>query len=265
MATPDHLIVTECAIFRGAFGESVSGRAPARYPEPDRIRGPGGVERVSLQAMLAVIRLRWYVAAAVILVTAVAGWQVRHPKPTFVGTCVVVLVPPADPTAPNKLAAVTASIATAGYLVDLAVSDTSQTDALRRAGVVGEISVTPNNNGTAETPQYELPSEVLTVQTGDPTTAVSGVTALQAAYTKRFDAIQAADGVPVGQRITTEVLVPPVAEQVVGSKSRAVIGVGVLGIGATILLPIWFDRWAVRRGRRGFPFRRRRATIRKAV
>jgi hypothetical protein len=223
------------------------------------------VERVSLHAVLAVIRLRWYVAAAVILATAVAGWHVRHPKPTFVGTCVVVLVPPADPTAPNKLAAVTASIATAGYLVDLSVSDSSQAGALRRAGVVGDYAVTPNNNGTSETPQYDLPSEVLTVQTGDPATAVSGVTALKSAYARRFDTIQAADGVPAAQRITTEVLVPPAAEQVLGSKSRAIIGVGALGVGATILLPIWFDRWAVRRGRRGFGFFPRRTTTRKAV
>lgn len=223
------------------------------------------MERVSLSAVLAVIRLRWYVAAVVILATAVAGWHVRHPKPTFVGTCVVVLVPPADPTAPNRLAAVTASIATAGYLVDLAVSDSSQADALHRAGVVGDYAVTPNNNGTSETPQYDLPSEVLTVQTGDPATAVTGVTALKAAYARRFDAIQAADGVPASQRITTEVLVPPAAEQVLGSKSRALIAVAVLGIGATILLPIWFDRWAGRRGRPVFEFFPRRTMTRKAV
>jgi hypothetical protein len=205
------------------------------------------VGRVSLRAVLAVIRLRWYVAAAVVLATAVAGWHVRHPKPTFAGTCVVVLVPPADPTAPNKLAAVTSSIATAGYMVSLAVMDQSQTNTLRQAGVVGDYAITPNNNGTSETPQYDLPSEVLTDQTGDPTSAVSGVKALEVAYAQRFEALQASDGVPENLRIDAQVLVPPIAQQVIGSKSRATIAVGVIGLGAMVLLPLWFDRWATRR------------------
>lgn len=223
---------------------------------------------MSLREVLSVIRLRWYVAVAALLVTAVAGAWVHHPKPTFVGTCVVVLEPPTDPTAPNRLAAVTSSIATAGYMVNLAVMDGSQTAALRRAGVVGTYTITPNNNGTSETPQYDLPSEVLTVQTGDPESAVSGVTVLEAAYAKRFQEIQAADGVPKSLWITPEMLVPPVAQQVVGSRSRGVIGVGVLGLGATVILPIWFDRWAARRrGRSGREVRtaRRRATARKVA
>jgi hypothetical protein len=220
---------------------------------------------VSLREVLAVIRLRWYVAVLVILATAAAGYQVHRPKPTFIGTCVVVLEPPSDPTAPNRLAAVTSSIAVAGYMVNLSVMDASQTDALRQAGVAGEYAITPNNNGTSETPQYDLPSEVLTVETGDPVTAVSGVTALEAAYAKRFQAIQAADGVPRSLWITPEMLVPPVAQQVVGSRSRGAIGVAVIGMGAMVILPIWYDRWATSpRGRR-FWAARRRATARKAA
>jgi hypothetical protein len=237
-----------------------------------------GVGRVSLRAVLAVIRLRWYVAAVVVFATAVAGWHVRHPKPTFIGICVVVLVPPADPTAPNKLAAVTSSIATAGYMVNLAVMDQSQTNALRQAGVLGDYAITPNNNGTSETPQYDLPSEVLTDQTGDPTTAVSGAKALETAYSQRFDALQAADGVPEDLRINTQVLVPPVAQQVIGSKSRATIAVFLIGLGAMILFPLWFDRWATQRGntnqghgrgrgrkRRGLSLFGRRTTAGKAA
>ena len=225
---------------------------------------------VSLREVLSVIRSRWYVAAVVLLVTAVAGYWVHHPKPTFVGTCVVVLEPPADPTAPNRLSAVTSSIATAGYMVNLAVMDSSQTEALRRAGVVGVYAITPNNNGTAETPQYDLPSEVLTVETGDPATAVSGVTALEAAYAKRFQEIQAEDGVPKSLWITPQMLVPPVAQQVIGSRSRGLIGVAVLGLGAMVILPIWYDRWAARRRGRGrggrmFSAARRRVTVRKAA
>ena len=229
-----------------------------------------GVGPVSLREVLSVIRLRWYVAVAVMFVTAVAGYWVHHPKPTFVGTCVVVLEPPADPTAPNRLSAVTSSIATAGYMVNLAVMDNSQASDLRAAGVVGEYSIVPNNNGTSETPQYDLPSEVLTVQTGDPQTAVSGVTALEAAYAQRFQEIQASDGVPKSLWITPEMLVPPVAQQVIGSRSRGVIGVGALGLGAMVILPIWYDRWAARRRARGrggrmFSATRRRATVRKAA
>jgi hypothetical protein len=216
---------------------------------------------LSLRAVLAVIRLRWYVAAAALLVTAVAGWQVRHEKPTFAGTCVVVLVPPSDPTAPNKLAAVTSSIATAGYLVNLAVMDGSQRNALRQAGVTGVYSIAPNNNGTSETPQYDLPSEVLTVDTGDPATAVEQVTVLETVYAARFDALQAGDGVPSSQRISTQLLVSPVAQQVLGSRTRGVIGVGLIGTGAMVLLPLWSDRWARREPR----YRGRRATIGRAA
>jgi hypothetical protein len=202
---------------------------------------------------LAVIRLRWYVVAVVVLVAAVGGLHVKQTKPLYLGTSVVVLTPPKEATVPNKLAAVTPSIAVVGLAVNMSLLDKSQADRLRRDGVVGDFTITPRNSGTDETPQYLLPSELISVETGDPAVALRSVTTLQRLFAEQLDTWQADQGLAPVSRITAQVLVAPGVQPVLGAHSRGLIGTALLAAGASVVAPLWFDRyvrWRERRGRR---------------
>jgi hypothetical protein len=205
---------------------------------------------VSFREVLEIIRLRWYLAAAVILATLVAGWTVAHPQKTYQAESVVLLVPPKEPTAPNKLAATTPSIAVTGLMVDTILNDPTSAERLRAAGVAGDFTLAPRNNGTTETPKYTIPAEQLTVTGPDPDAAVASVAALSAVFTEELSDLQARAGVGTAYRITTQVLVPPTAAPVYGSKVRGLIGVAVIGVIGVVLLPHWFERYVRRRARR---------------
>ena len=88
---------------------------------------------MTLRALIDTIRLRWYVAAVIVLLTAVAGWKVDHPPRYYQASAVLLLVPPKEPDAPNALAAATPSIAQTGVLVDAVLSDKAAADRLRKA------------------------------------------------------------------------------------------------------------------------------------
>jgi hypothetical protein len=205
---------------------------------------------VSPREVLAALRRRWYVVAVVLLVTALGGWHVKHAQPLYQGTSIVVLAPPQQVTAPNKLAAVTPSLAVAGLAVNMALLDQSQTAALRQAGVVGDYTITPRNSGTDETPQYYVPSELISVETADPTVALHSVTVLQTIYGQQLASWQTAQGVDPGSQITAQVVAPPGVEEVLGAHSRGLIGTALLGLGAAVVLPLWFDRYSRSRARR---------------
>lgn len=205
---------------------------------------------MTLRELLDAIRLRWYVTGVIALITLAAGWKVDHPPHYFQATSVLLLVPPKAPDAPNSLAAVTPSIAQTGVLVDSVLNDPSSVGPLRKAGVTGDFSLAPRNNGTVQTPYYTVPSEQLTVSSGDPDAAVASVTVLAAQYSQELDDLQARAGVRSADRITTQLLVPPTATPVKGSKTRGLIGTAAVGAIALVLFPVWFDRSARRRARR---------------
>ena len=205
---------------------------------------------MTLRALIDTIRLRWYVAAVLVLLTAAAGWKVDHPPRYYQATAVLLLVPPKEPDAPNALAAATPSIAQTGVLVDTVLNDAAAANRLRKAGVTGEYSLAPRNNGTVQTPYYTVPAEQLTVNGGDPDAAVASVAVLTKLYSQELSDLQARAGVPTADRITTQVLVPPTATPVHGSKKRGLIGVAVIGTIALVLIPVWYDRMARRRARR---------------
>jgi hypothetical protein len=205
---------------------------------------------VSPREVLAVLRLRWYVVAVVLLATALGGWQVKHAQPLYQGSSIVVLAPPKEVTVPNKLAAVTPSLAVAGLAVNTALLDPSQAAGLRQDGVVGDYAIAPRNSGTDETPQYYVPSELITVETGDPAAALHGVTVLQTLYGQQLDTWQADQGIEPSIRITAQVLVPPDVQEVLGAHTRGLIGTALLGFGAAIVLPLWLDRYLRSRTRR---------------
>jgi hypothetical protein len=201
--------------------------------------------------VLRVLRLRWYVVAVVLFATAIGGWQVKHPQPLYQGTSIVVLAPPEQVTAPNKLVAVTPSLAVAGLAVNMALLGPTQTARLRQAGVLGDYTITPRNNGTDQTPQYFVPSELISVETDDPAVALHSVAVLQSLYGRQLAAWQTDQGVAQSSQVTAQVLAAPSVQQVLGSHSRGLIGTALLGAGAAIALPLWFDRYVNSRPRRG--------------
>ena len=208
---------------------------------------------MSLREVLAVIRLRWYVVAVVVLLAAAGGWHVKHMKPLYLGTSVVVLTPPKEVTVPNKLTAVTPSIAIVGLAVNMALLDKSQADHLRQEGVVGDFTITPRNSGTEQTPQYILPSELIGVETGDPAVALRSVTILERLFAEQLDTWQADQGLAPATRITAQVLVAPGVQPVIGSHTRGLLGTALLAAGAAVVAPLWFDRyvrWRERSGRK---------------
>jgi len=205
---------------------------------------------VSFREVLEIVRLRWYLASAVLLLTLTAGWLVDHPQRMYQATSVILLVPPKAPTAPNKLAATTPSVAQAGLMVDMILNDDTYAQRLRVAGVSGDFTLAPRNNGTTETPKYTIPAEQLTVTGPDPDRAVASVAALSAVFEQELADLQARAGVRAAYRITAQVLVPPTAAPILGSKIRGLVGVALLGTMGAVLLPHWFERYARRRARR---------------
>jgi hypothetical protein len=213
---------------------------------------------VSPREVIAVLRLRWYVVAVVLFATALGGWHVKHVQPLFQGTAIVVLAPPVQVTAPNKLAATTPSLAVAGLAVNMALLDRSQDARLRQDGVIGDYTITPRNSGTDETPQYYVPSELISVEAGDPTVALHSVTVLQALYNQQLADWQTEQGVATESQITAQVVAPPGVQEVLGAHSRGLIGTALLGVAAAIVLPLWYDRIVRSRA----PRRTRRVRVR---
>lgn len=205
---------------------------------------------MSLQEVIEIVRLRWYLAAAVLLCMLAAGWFVDHPQRMYEATSVILLVPPKEPTAPNKLAATTPSVAQTGLMVDTILTDATYADRLRAAGVAGDFTLAPRNNGTTEIPKYTVPAEQLTVTGPDPDETVRSVTALAAVFESELAELQARAGVQPAYRITAQELVPPLAAPILGSKLRGLVGVAGLGAMGTVLLPHWFERYVRRRARR---------------
>lgn len=205
---------------------------------------------MTFRELLGTIRARWYVTAVIVLVTLAAAYKVDRPPRYYQADTVLLLIPPTDPSAPNALTAATPSIAQTGVLVDSILSDSSSAEQLRKAGVTGNFSLVPRNNGTIQTPRYTVPAEQLIVSGSDPDASLASVTALSSAYARELDDLQTRAGVTAADRITTQVLVPPAVAPVKGSKSRGLAGVAAIGGIAVVLLPAAFDRYVRRRSRR---------------
>ncbi len=205
---------------------------------------------MTFRQLIRVIKRRWYITALIALATLIGGWTVDHPQHVYQAESVLLLVPPADPHAPNSLAAATPSIAATGVLVDSILSDSAAADRLRQAGVTGDYAIVPRNNGTVQTPKYSIPAEQMTVTGTDPNAVLTSVAALTKVFIQELNDLQARTGVPVSLRITTQELVPPAVAPVHGSKKRGLIGVALLGVIAVALLPQAYDRYARRRSRR---------------
>jgi len=201
---------------------------------------------VAFHEVLAALRARWFLVVAALLCAALAGVFVLRAVPLYQATAAVVLVPPKARTTPNTLASTTPSIAAAGQAVDDILLSPVEATALRAQGVVDTYTIVPRNNGTTETPSYEVPSEQITVTGKDPNAVLNEASALMTDYTARLRSMQTQTGVAVTSQITDGVLAPPTVVRLRGSRSRGAVGIGLLGLGAGVALAVRF-----RPGRRG--------------
>jgi hypothetical protein len=201
---------------------------------------------VTFHAVLAALRARWYLAAAVLLCVTVAGAYVLHGKPVYRATAAVVLTPPKTPSSPNTLAAATPSIAATGLAVDDVLTSPAYAATLRAQGVLDTFTVVPLNDGTTETPSYRVPTEQITVTGGNAEAVLSETDALVADYVAQLRATQSAAGVVTRGQIAAAVLAPSTEVQLHGSHSRGAVAIGLLGIGAAVAVAV---RFRPRRGR----------------
>jgi hypothetical protein len=195
---------------------------------------------VAFQVVLAALRTRWYLVAAVLLCTVAAGAYALHGKPVYQAVADVVLTPPKTPSSPNTLAATTPSIAAAGLAVDDILLSPSQSTQLRAQGVVDMYTIVPRNNGTTETPAYRVPTEEITVTGGDADAVLTEAATLVTDFASQLRVMQSEAGVVTRAQITAGVLAPPTELQLHGSRSRGAVAVGLLGIGAAVAVAVRF-------------------------
>jgi hypothetical protein len=195
---------------------------------------------MAFHVVLAALRARWYLVAAVLLCAVAAGAYVLHGKPVYQATAAVVLTPPRTPSSPNTLAAATPSIAAAGLAVDDILLSSAQRAQLRGRGVVDVYTVVPRNNGTTETPAYRVPTELITVTGGDAAAVLDEAGTLVTDFATQLRAMQSGAGVLTRGQITVGVLAPPTEVRLHGSRSRGVVAVGLLGVGAAVAVAVRF-------------------------
>jgi hypothetical protein len=200
---------------------------------------------------------RWYVLVVAMLLTAAGAYHVVHPTPQYVGSAVVVLKPPVTQNQPNQLTNLQPPLAVVSYGVVQQLESPAGAKELSAAGVRGTYHLVPRNSGTSATPRYLIPSLQVQSQAPDAEAAVTAVRRIIEVYTRHVDALQSAQGVPSGGRITATVLTSPSAAQVQGDRIRGLAGTALLGAAGGIVGALWLDRYLQGR-RKDAPGRRRR-------
>jgi capsular polysaccharide biosynthesis protein len=202
---------------------------------------------VTPEAFAAILLRRWYVLLLALLLTAAGAYHVLRPTQVYRATTVVVLKPPVTGNQPNQLANLQPTLATVSYDVAQQLQTPTGQAELAAAGVSGTYALAPRNSGTNATPQYLIPSLQITAEEPTPDQADAAAQRIVEVYTQHIGALQDAQHVPTTARMTVSVLVPPNAALLVGTKSRGLVGVALLGVFGGVLLALWTDRFAARR------------------
>ena len=190
---------------------------------------------------------RWYVLVLALLLTAAGAYEVLHPTPQYLSSAVVVLKPPVTGNQPNQLTNLQPPLATLSYGVIQQLESPAGRAELDAAGVHGSFQLIPRNSGTSATPSYLIPSLQVQAQRSDPVRADTEVGRIIDVYSRHVTAMQDAQGIAAGSRITASVLVAPSAAPVQGTRTRALAGTALLGGVGGILGALWFDQFALRR------------------
>ncbi|MGW5372803.1 hypothetical protein ACWER6_15470 [Streptomyces sp. NPDC004009] len=190
---------------------------------------------------------RWYVVLAALLLTAGAAYQVVRPAPQYTGSAVVVLKPPVTRNQPNQYTNLQPPLALVSYGVVQQLESPAGKKELQAAGVRGTYRLVPRNSGTSATPRYLIPSLQIQSQAAGPDAAVTAVRRIIDVYARHVEAMQSAQRVPAGSRITASVLTSPSAAEVRGDRIRGLAGTGLLGLAGGVLGALWLDRYMMSR------------------
>jgi hypothetical protein len=193
---------------------------------------------------------RWYVLLLALLLTAAGAYRVLHPAPQYLSSAVVVLKPPVTGNQPNQLTNLQPPLATLSYGVIQQLESPAGRKELEAAGVHGTYQLIPRNSGTSATPRYLIPSLQVQAQRSGAVEADTAVSRVIDVYTKHVTDLQEAQKIAPASQIRASVLVAPSAAPLQGTRSRALAGTALLGGIAGILGALWFDRYALWRGKR---------------
>jgi hypothetical protein len=224
---------------------------------------------LSLREVLDVFGRRWMLSVAVLLLALGGGWLVAHPKPKYKAIEVFTVQPPVSPQVPNQLNSFRPSLAITAAVVAQRLKTPAGEAKLRTRGVVGDYDVVPRNSGTVQTPAYIIPSLQATATTFDQSSALRSVVLLARAFSDELTAMQDELDVAAAQRIVVSEVAPASVVVQLPSRSRALLGVGLLGTAGAVLVPLWYEQALRRRATprsgarpRG---RRRRSRVRSAT
>lgn len=203
------------------------------------------------EVVLALVR-RWYVLLLALALTAAGALHVLHPRPSYLSSAVIVVKPPVTGNQPNQFANLQPPLAAVSYGIVEQLRSPAGAAELRDAGVSdGSYTLVPRNSGTSVTPAYLIPSLQVQVRRPDPAAADTEVRAIIAVFGDHLARMQTAQEIPAGSRMSADLLVPPNAVPVTGSRSRALAGVAITGATFGILAALWTDRLLRRRGGAG--------------
>ncbi|MDF9816956.1 hypothetical protein [Streptomyces sp. SPB162] len=200
---------------------------------------PGELVRVLLR--------RWYVLALAVLLTAAGAYQVLRPAQSYLSTAVVVIKPPVTGNHPNQLANLQPPLAAVSYAIIQQLQSPAGEAELAAAGVHGHYKLIPRNSGTSATPRYLIPSLQVQAEQPELIAADAAVRQIVEVFGKHLQDMQAAQRIPVASRMSVDLLVPPSAAAVTGTRSRALAGVALLGTVGGVLAALWTDRLIDRR------------------
>jgi hypothetical protein len=204
---------------------------------------------MSAHELVAAIRRRWYVLAMV-LVCTLAGIGLVHKRSISYEACNALFVTePPTHVDPNVYTNESGSLDSMTGLVTRALMSSAVQQQVRAEGL-GTYDAEMTNTGSNETPVYGEPSlEICSIATNAdlpvPTTA---------AATKQFQVIlrerQLEQQVPAKLLIGVTVTASPYAAPIYGRPSQAYLGVGLLGLVASVPITLWSDPVLERRRRR---------------
>lgn len=203
--------------------------------------------------VLGALARRWYVALAILAVTG-AAMVIVHQRPGVYFTEVTVRFFAPAGTEDNDFVSSSASLVAAAGVVERSLQDplrvaatASQDVTLPDRGIYEGVSVTLPDAGGQFGHLFDQPS--LTVQ-------AAGSSAAEAADLRDgrvreirtvLRRLQVREGVPLRSRIEVRVISPLSVSYVQGRPTRAVAVIGMLGLGATILVCSTLDRLLRRR------------------
>lgn len=201
--------------------------------------------------IISALRRRWYVLLLALLLTAAGEYHVMRPTEFYQSTAVLVVKPPVTGNQPNQLTNLQPTIAAVSYGVVQQLQAPDGVAELRAAGVHGKYALLPRNSGTSATPRYLIPSLQVQSELTDPVEANRMVGLITKIYARHLQALQDAERVPAGSRMTAFVLVPPSSAREYGTKSRGLVGYALTGLFAGTASALWLDRRLTGRRRRG--------------